>query len=415
VTENIETVIIGGGQAGLALSYFLTKQGREHIIFEKAAWPAEAWRNHRWDSFTLVTPNWNFQLPGAEYDGAEPGAYMPRAEIVQRFERYVSENDLPVRYSTEASRVEPLENGLGYRVRAGERSYTARKVVIATGLYQSGKTPDFAAQIFPDIQQIDSGEYRNPQALPPGAVLVVGSGQSGCQIAEELNQAGRKVYLSTGATGRVPRRYRGQDIVHWLTLTGFFDRTPDKLPSPRARFAGNPQVTGKGGGHNLNLHQFYRDGMILLGRIQGREDGRLLFAADLRQNLAKSDKIAADIIRMVDGYITQTGIDAPVEEIMELADGYNAPEVPALDLRQAGIGTIIWAIGQTFDYSMVKLPVVDDFGFPVTSRGVTRFPGLYFLGMPWLYKQKSGLLCGVGEDAAYLADHIRSAYVASGS
>jgi putative flavoprotein involved in K+ transport len=407
MNEKIHTLIVGGGQAGLSLSYYLSKQGYEHIVLEKSAQPAEVWRNQRWDSFTLVTPNWSFRMPGAEYKGAQADEYMPRQEVVQRFERYVTDFHLPVRFSSEATAVEPLENESGYQVSTNHGTYTARNVVVATGLFQKPRIPAYAQAINGGVHQLDASQYRNPQALPPGAVLVVGSGQSGCQIAEELNDAGRKVFLSTGTAGRFPRRYRGQDGFTWALRTGFLDRTPDRLPSPRARFIAPGHVTGKNGGHDLNLHQFHRDGIILLGRLRGFEDGRLIAATDLKENLANADKVAAEMQKMIDGYIARFGVNAPQEEVPLLEDGYLAPDIPALDLQKEHITVIIWACGFTFDFSLVRRPVSDEFGFPITNRGVTRFPGLYFLGMPWLHTMKSGFLVGVGEDAAHLAEQIQ--------
>jgi putative flavoprotein involved in K+ transport len=279
-------------------------------------------------------------------------------------------------------------------------------VVIATGLFQRGKMPGFAAEIPVEIEQLHSEEYLNPQSLPPGAVLVVGTAQSGGQIAEELYQSGRQVYLCVGSSPRAPRRYRGRDGFEWLLMTGFLDRTPEMLPSQAARFTGNPHLSGKDGGHSLNLHKFCQEGVTLLGHLKGVRESRLALAPDLKQNLAKADQFEAEMQKKVDEYIAQNRIAAPEETLPVLTDGYSAPEIETLDLKASGISTIIWACGYSFDYSLVKLPVVDEFGFPITQRGVTQYPGLYFLGMPWLSKMKSGLLLGVGEDAAYLAEKI---------
>ncbi len=243
MVEKIESVIIGGGQAGLSLSYYLTQAGREHIILEKSPQVADAWRNRRWDSFTLITPNWSFKLPGGEYTGSEPNGFMPKSEIVHRFEQYEQENRMPVSYSTEVTRVEPMIDHYRYRTFTNNKNYESKNVIIATGMFQKGKIPAYAAQIPQHIIQIPSDAYWNPKALPSGAVLVVGSAQSGCQIAEELNEAGRKVYLSTGTAGRFPRRYRGKDGYDWLGLIGFFDRTTAMLDSPKDRFFGSPHST----------------------------------------------------------------------------------------------------------------------------------------------------------------------------
>ena len=404
MAKNIETVIVGGGQAGLSVSYFLGKHRREHTVLEKAAQPGSAWRDDRWDSFTLVTPNWIFRLPGAEYNGDQPGGYMPRDEIVRRFEAYVEQYHFPVEFGVQVDSVE-AENG-GYLVKSSSGTLRAKNVVVASGMYQRAKIPAYAAGMPEDILQVHSGKYRNPGALPPGAVLVMGSGQSGCQIAEELYQSGRVVYLATGKAGRAPRRYRGKDVMEWVFLSGFLNRTPAQLPSLEARFASNPLVTGKDGGHSLNLHQFARDGVHLLGRAQDAHDGKVYLAPDLMDNLARTDQFEKNIVQMIDRYIETAGLDAPADSIPELKDGYASTPVSELDLRAAGISTILWAMGHDFDYSLVKLPVVDAAGFPLSERGETAYPGLYFAGMPWLPQQKSGLLGGVGEQAEWVVSRI---------
>jgi putative flavoprotein involved in K+ transport len=237
-------------------------------------------------------------------------------------------------------------------------------------------------------------------------VLVVGAAQSGCQIAEELYQNGRQVYLSTSTAARVPRRYRGKDIVSWLALVGFFDQSVDQLASPQAKYAGNPQVSGKNGGHSLNLHQFYRDGVILLGRSSGIQDGKAYFAPNLMENLARSDKGEIEILKLIDDYIADHGLDIPEEKLPVLQDGYQSQVFTELDLKAMGINTIIWAMGYRFDFSLVKLPVFDQAGYPIQKNCATTYPGLYFLGLPWLTARKSGLLLGVGEDAAKVAESI---------
>ena len=271
-------------------------------------------------------------------------------------------------------------------------------MVIATGSFQKPKIPAFSANIPTEVKQLHSGHYRNSGQLPNGAVLVVGSGQSGMQITEELYQSGRTVYLCTGFAPRVPRRYRGRDIVAWLVDTGFFDQTVDKLPSPKARFAANPQVSGKDGGHNLNLHQFVRDGVKLFGHIAGAQAGKVMFKPDLNENLAKTDKAEKDIVAMINKYIEANGINAPQETLPDLKDGYSIEVPTELDLKAANINTIIWAIGYTSDYGLLKLPVTDEDGYPIQTCGVTQYPGLYFVGMNWLSTRKSAILLGVNED-----------------
>jgi putative flavoprotein involved in K+ transport len=404
--EHIETVIVGGGQAGLSVSYYLQAQGREHLILEKASRPAHVWTEERWDSFTIVTPNWAMCIPGAEYNGDDPGGYMPREQVGLFFDRYVRTFNLPIRYGVCVTSVEPLTDGQGYRVTTDQGVYLADNVVMATGLFQRPKIPPYAAEIPAGITQLHSSQYRNPESLPPGAVLVAGSGQSGCQIAEELYQSGRKVYLSLGSAGRAPRRYRSLDIFECLLKVGFFDRTTDKLPSPRARFAGNPQVSGKNGGHTLNVHQFARDGVQLLGRMAGSQDSRIQLASGLHETLARVDKFETDLLKLIDEAILKNGLNLPEETISQLRDGYETQEITELDLKSAGINTVLWSAGYAFDFSLVKLPLADGDGYPIQQRGVTQYPGLYFIGLPWLYKYKSGLLVGVGEDAEYVAGRI---------
>lgn len=404
--QHFDSIIIGGGQSGLAASYYLQKRGIDHIVLDAAAQPASAWRNNRWDSFTLVSPNWSFRMPGAEYSGDDPHGYMPRTEVVHTFERYIERFQLPVYFRQKVTSLEPKADGSGYMVETLEMRVQAHQVVIASGLFARPVLPAFSRELSPSVTQIHSGKYRNPAALPPGAVLVVGSGQSGGQIAEELYQSGRTVYLSTGVAGRAPRRYRGKDIFEWLELTGFLSRTLERLPSPMARFAANPSVTGRDGGHALNPHQFARDGVVLMGRLLGGSGAKIHLASDLHENLAKSDAIHDEIIKLIDGYIARQALDAPPEDLPVLRDGYNAPILQELDMSDAGIRTIIWAMGYRPDFSYTSLPLLDESGYPNHQHGVSRYPGLYFVGMPWMDVQKSGLLLGVADHARFIAGEV---------
>lgn len=401
---SIDTVIVGAGQAGLAISYYLKQQSREHVVLEKASAVANAWRNQRWDSFTLVTPNFQVRMPGAEYSGNNPYGFMSLAEVVKYFDDYVERFELPVRCGVEVFTVQKMAEG--YLVHTGEGDYAADNVVIATGLYQSPKIPRLSKRIPSDVLQIHSMTYKNPSSLPAGVVLVIGTGQSGAQIAEELYQSGRKVYLSIGSAGRVPRRYRGKDINDWFTRMGMFDTNVEQLKSPADKFAPHPQISGKNGGESLNLHQFARDGVTLLGHVRDARDGRLLLAHDLKETLANVDQFEINALKMIDDYVARTGLSAPTETIPHLRDGYAQEVIPELNLKGAGISAILWATGYAFDFSLVKLPVVDSDGYPIQKRGVAEYEGLYFLGMPWIKSRRSGILFGVGNDAAYLAAHI---------
>src|SRR6202166_2995218 len=285
--HKIDTVIVGGGQAGLAISYYLTLEGREHVALERAPAVANAWRNQRWDSFTLVTSNFQVRTPGAEYSGNDPYGFMSLAEVVEYFDNYVERFRLPVHCGVEVFSVEKV--GDRYAVRTSEKNYEAQNVVIATGLYQSPKIPPFSAEIPPAVLQLHSMKYKNRSTLLEGAVLVVGTGQSGAPIAQELYQSGRKVYLSIGSAGRVPRRYRGKDIIDWVTRMGMFDTQVQILKSPAEKFHPLPQISGKSGGESLNLHQFSRDGVVLLGHVRDAREGRLIIAQDVKDTLAAVD------------------------------------------------------------------------------------------------------------------------------
>lgn len=405
MTEQVDTIIVGGGQGGLSTSYFLRQIGREHIILEQTEQAAKAWRE-RWDSFTFITPNWMIQLPGAEYQGDEPDSFMSRDKIIDYFEDYIVRFELPIRYGIQATSIQP--NSSGYLVETNKADFIANNVVIATGLYQHPNIPQFSNNLSSEIHQLHSSQYRNPETLPAGAALVVGSAQSGCQIAEELYQTGRKVYLSVGNSGRFPRRYRGMEITHWLDELGFYDMTPDKLPSPKAKYSGSVHGTGKDGGHTINLHQFARDGVNLLGHIENAQDFQIMLAPDLKDSLEKADKFEAELVKQIDEYINKRGLDFPHETLPKLHDGYDVDEITELHLNEAGIRSIVWATGYKFDFSLVKLPIFDEDGYPVQKRGVTEYPGLYFMGLPFLHTAKSGLLVGVGDDAAHVAEHMGS-------
>jgi putative flavoprotein involved in K+ transport len=408
MAEQIETVIIGGGQAGLALSYYLTQQGRTHLVLEQGR-VGQTWRSGRWDSFTLNTPNWMTQLPGFAYQGGDPDGFLPREDIVAYLEQYAASFHAPLQCGVRVAAIRQQPGSDGYLVEAEEMTVEARNVVLATGAFPKPKLPTASAALSLDICQMHTSEYRNPQMLPSGAVLVVGTGQSGCQIAEDLYESGRQVYLSTSSCGRIRRRYRGQDISWWLTRLGFFDRTLDQLPSPTAKFACNPHVSGNHGGHDINLRAFARQGMILLGHVQAAQGKQIILAPDLEENLARADAFERQITQGIDEYVKKTGMQVEANSTTGEAPSNGATSTKpmlTLDLQSAGISTIIWASGYQLDFGWVQMPVFDQTGYPVHQRGVTAFPGLYFLGLHWLYKTKSELLYGVGEDAAYIASAI---------
>lgn len=406
--ERVETVVVGGGQAGLATSYHLSRSGREHVVLE-ARRVAEAWRSRRWDSFTLVGPNWTMQMPGMPYAGPDPNGYLRRDEIVAYFEAYARSFAAPL---AEGVRVVAVRRGDRHRyvVETEGGGYDCMNVVVATGPYQRPKVPEAARALEPDVAQITSDAYRNSAALPEGSVLVVGSGQSGCQIAEDLRDAGRTVYLSTGRTGWFPRRYRGKDNVLWREEMGFFDATVDTLRSLADRLAPVPIQTGKDGGHDLNLRTLARAGVILAGRFTGCEGSQVSFADDLEDNVRRSDEVARRFMLDIDEHIRRHSKVAPVDD----GDFFFSPRidrVDRLDLKQDRISAIVWAIGYELDLGWVRLPVFDDHGYPIQGRGITGEPGLAFVGLHWMHTRKSGLIWGVGDDAAHVVTSLVSATV----
>lgn len=401
--EKYDTVIVGGGQGGLATSYYLTQKNQRHIILEQASQVAPAWREGRWDSFTLVTPNWAFLLPGAEYQGDQPDDFLTRDQVVAAFEDYVKTYALPILFNTQVMSIEKNPATQQFIVRTENTVYQAKNVVIATGLFQQPRLHTDAHLLPADILQLHSGAYRNPNQLPEGAVLVVGSSQSGCQIAQELHASGRKVFLCVGKSGRAPRRYRGKDSFEWAQLLGISDRLVTALNSPREKYAANPHMSGKKVGGDINLHQFARSGIQLLGRLNKINGYSIALAEGLKSDLEFADNYEAAAFKGVDTYIEKNTLDIPPQLVARLTDGFDQEIIKELNLQSAGITSVIWAIGYTFDFNLVKFPVFDADGYPIQTRGATEEPGLFFVGLPWLHKQKSGLLMGVGEDAEYVA------------
>lgn len=397
-----DAVIIGAGHAGMSASYLLKSKGIDHVVFEQSRL-GDSWRTQRWDTFTLVTPGWMNHLPGFAHPFGD-GGFMTRGEVVSYLEGYAATLSLPVREGRRVSAVRQLGDGR-FRVDVEDERLVSRVVVVATGAMRRPKIPAWAQALPPGIAQMHTCEYRNPAQLRPGAVLVVGSGQSGCQIAEELLEAGRSVYLSVGRCGRMPRRYRGTDCATWVAKAGYYDQTVDMQRTDPV--ACNPYVSGKRGGHEINLRKLASRGLRLLGRCQGVADGVVTMADDLEENLAAADLFATKMREAIDAFIQQQGIEAPLDppEPPVQDRGVEAPS--SLPLKEAGIATVIWATGfQQPDFSWIDAPVFDAAGSPVHRRGKVSSPGLYFLGLPWLYKSKSSLIYGIEEDASYVADDI---------
>ncbi|HEY2599893.1 MAG TPA: NAD(P)-binding domain-containing protein [Candidatus Dormibacteraeota bacterium] len=399
--RSVDVAIIGAGQAGLATSWHLTQAKVNHVVIE-AGRVAETWRTRRWDSFCLVTPNWTVTLPDAAYAGDDPDGYMPRAELIELFESWVASFDPPVVGNSRVTKLESAaKEGFDLTVEGGRVS--ARTVVVASGGYQKAHRPAGAEFLPPALHQVFAEDYRNPAALAPGNVLIVGSGQTGCQLAGELHEAGRNVYLACGRCPWVPRRVGGRDIIWWLRESGFLDRTPDQLTSPAARFIGNPQTTGHEGGHDLNFRTLHDTGVELLGRFLGADGSTLHFADDLAVSVDFGDARWAEIKGWIDRCCAATGTPAPEYDIPPPMRIKTRTDV---DLVREGISTVIWTSGYRPSYDWVRFPVFDDMGFPVQVDGRTRVPGLYFMGVHWMRKNKSAILYGVGEDAEIVARHI---------
>jgi len=402
MTEKVDVAIIGAGQAGLATSWYLTQERVEHVVLE-AGRVGETWRSRRWDSFCLVTPNWSVRLPGGQYSGSDPDGFMPRDELVNHIQAWAESFGAPVR---QQRRVESLEPGNGgFTLELGTTSLSCKTVVVASGAFQKAHRPAGSNDLPPGIHQILAEEYTNEPALPPGAVLVVGSGQTGCQLAEELHEAGRTVFLACGRCPWAPRRIGDHDLFWWIANTGFVDRTPDMLPSPAARLMGNPQATGHKRGYDLHFRTLHAKGVELLGHFAGADGSKLHFADDLAAAVDFGDARLADLWKFIEAFCASTGHDRPDFEWPEPLRLKTRTE---LDAVADGIGSLIWTSGYRPDYGWVHVPVFDDMGFPIQVDGRSSVSGLYFMGVPWMRKNGSPIFYGVGEDAEVVARQIVS-------
>lgn len=402
--SHYSVIIVGGGQAGLSASYYLQAQQIDHLVLEKHSL-THTWRQQRWDAFSLVTPNWQCALPGHPYQGDDPHGFMVREEIIAYLDAFIAKVAAPVREGVSVQRLVPRAAG-GYALSTSAGEFSADQVIVASGGYHTPIIPRLAERLPPAITQLHSEQYRNPQALPDGAVLVVGSGQSGAQIAEDLHLAGRQVYLAVGDAPRCARFYRGKDVVDWLAEMGYYDIGVDQHPLREGvRDNTNHYVTGRDGGRDIDLRQFALQGMQLFGRLQDLHGSVLDFSDNLRTSLDAADAVYNRINASIDKYIAENAIQAPP------GSAYAAPWQPdgerrQLDLATAGITSVIWCIGFSPDFSWVDAPVFNGRGYPAHQRGISGQPGLYFLGLPWLHTWGSGRFSGVARDAEHLVQQL---------
>ena len=412
----LDTVIVGGGQAGLAVSYFLQQNGHKHILFEQGR-IGESWRSQRWDSFRLNTPNLRNALPGLPYEGPEPDGFSSSDTLINYFQRYVDRFQLPVRSGVTVTSVARAEDQDGFVVntrteQGQEQSITSRSVVIASGIQRIPKIPSLRSKLPADIAQFHTADYRNPQQLPPGAVVVVGSGQSGCQITEDLLAAGRAVYFCTSKVGRVPRRYRGKDFVEWWVDMKAWDVTYASLQDKAISRAAQPQISGIGRyGHTVSLQSLASQGAVILGHLLDIDSGTLILGDDAAGHVFFADQFSQRAKDDIDAYLQRMNITPPPleEDPADLPDpeAKSASPLRQLNLRDANIGTVIWATGFGGDFRWIHLPVFDEKNVPIHEEGISPERGLYFVGFPWLNSRKSGIIYGMQEDANFIANAIR--------
>jgi putative flavoprotein involved in K+ transport len=403
-SAHVSVAVIGGGQAGLSMSYYLKQRGIDHLVFEKHS-AMHVWRTQRWDSFCLVTPNWQCQLPGHHYRGPDPDGFMVKSEILDYLAGFREVVNAPLLEGTAVTRVAPRE-GRGFDITTSQGHYSADQIVVASGGYTVPIVPRMAEKLPRSVQQLHSEQYRNPQDLPDGAVLVVGSGQSGAQIAEDLHLAGRKVHLAVGDAPRCARFYRGRDVVAWLADMNYYDMPVERHPMKEGvRDNSNHYVTGRDGGRDIDLRAFASQGMELYGLLEDFADGALRFRDDLSASLDRADKVYNGINGAIDKHIAENGIDAPPPSVYLPVWQPTGPR-PSLDLAAAGISAIIWSIGFRPDFHWLDVPVFNGGGHPKHKRGVTGVEGVYFLGLPWLHTWGSGRFSSVARDANHLAERI---------
>jgi putative flavoprotein involved in K+ transport len=407
VSEHRDVVVIGAGQAGLSMSWFLKSEGIDHVVLERDS-IGQDWRNRRWDNFTLVTPNWQCDLPGFPYDGGDPHGFMTRDEVHRFVLDYAESFGPPVREGVGATSLLQASHG-GFDLVTTAGPMHADQVVVATGGYQKPRLPRMAERLASSVFQLHSAEYRGSHQLPEGKVLIVGSGQSGAQIAEDLHLEGRDVHLVTGSAPRCARFYRGRDCVAWLSDMGTYDVPIGAQAGGVAKRENtNHYMTGRGGGRDIDLRAFALDGMALYGRLTGADGTSLTFAPTLERNLDSADAVAEGIKDMIDAYIDREGIDAPREDrYVPVWRPEQEPE--SLDLAAEGITSVVWCVGFAADYSWLRASVFDGEGHVCHHRGVTGVDGLYFLGLPWLHTWGSGRFASVGRDAEHLHGHVLAA------
>jgi putative flavoprotein involved in K+ transport len=402
--EQVETLIIGG-QAGLVMSHRLQQHGLPHLVLERHR-IAKRWRSERWDGLKFQFPNWSVRPPDFPFPHADPDGFATNREIVDFITAYAAFVAPPLRCGVAVTLLRCRDGASGLVAETSEGPIEADNVVVATGPYQRPVIPPLLNDET-DVFQVHASRYQNPDQLPSGAVLVIGAGASGAQIAEELLRAGRCVYLAVGRHTRLPRRYRGRDVIWWLSALGI-DQTTVEARGPSRLL---PVITGAYGGHTIDFRRFAADGMTLLGRLAAARDGLLDFAPDLAESVANGDALYATFLDMVDAHVRHHGLNMPEDSgaraVLPDSLCLNAP-IRRLNLRTDGIGAVIWATGYDVDFGWIDVPVLDARGEPVHTRGVTAVPGMYFLGLQWLSKMSSSSLSGVGDDAAVLADHIRT-------